>query len=146
VGYSKLSLDAYRNETLTLEPVLCGPLRIETKSFSCKLSQRKGRLYNLPHNDLHMRIRWTESLPSFPSYPRLLGFFWKDLRESFGERFSFPVRCPPLSRPFQQKAGRWKRVVSFSSSKRKLTYPGVRTSQNQTLSGGGLNFAVDLWC
>jgi len=93
-----------------------------------------------------MRIRWTESLPSFLSYPRLLGFFWKDLRESFGERFSFPVRCHLCLGLFQQKAGRWKRVVSFSSSKRKLTYPGVRTSQNETLSGGGLNFAVGLWC
>jgi len=42
------------------------------------------------------------------------------IREGFGERFSFSSAVSPLSRPFQQKAGRWKRACQFSSLKKKI--------------------------
>jgi hypothetical protein len=80
-----------------------------------------------------------------------LDFSWKDLCESFGEGFLITGAVSPLSYLFATKKKKKKsRQVEtgcqFSFFAMKIDLSRSTDQPKQTLSGGGLNFAVGLWC
>jgi len=94
-----------------------------------------------------MRIRRNESLPFFLSYPRLLGFLMEGpLREFWGAPFLFLVRCHFCLSLSNKNTGQVETGCQFFFFETKIDLPRSTDQPNQTLSGGGLNFAVGLWC